>query len=395
MLINPFEFDRLICPIKYDDFIEKYWEKKPLILNKRKSQGYCDLINLQDVNSLLFSTEQKPIKSSPRVLVSKRTKNAHPIEPQINNETGLLNKDKLLDEYKDGSTIVLYNQEDLFKPLATLCREMEQTLGHPTRSVIFLTPPNADGFKAHYDKFNTFVLQIEGKKLWKIYEDAIPFPIISNPTPFLGKSPSPYREIELKPGDFLYLPRGHVHETSTTNAHSLHVTLAIDVFTWADLLHEMMKNEPELRRALPIKAMLSKNAQNIDLSCIKTIEKVLSDSNALDHAFRKIYSKYVKVKKTTYTRDFNARSFLKEITSETILRKREEIFYSLVTEYDRTTLYFGNEEITGPSNIEPSLQYILDNDLFSVKCMPNTMTESSNMVLVNTLLKEDFLVIAD
>ena len=61
-------------------------------------------------------------------------------------------------------------------------------------------------------------------------------------------------EIDLNPGDLLYLPRGFVHTTSTPDGFSLHVTLGMTVYTWVELLAEFAqsgKSDPGCRRALP------------------------------------------------------------------------------------------------------------------------------------------------
>lgn len=34
----------------------------------------------------------------------------------------------------------------------------------------YLTPPNSQGFAPHYDDIEAFVLQIEGRKRWKLYK---------------------------------------------------------------------------------------------------------------------------------------------------------------------------------------------------------------------------------
>lgn len=34
----------------------------------------------------------------------------------------------------------------------------------------YLTPPNSQGFAPHYDDIEAFVLQIEGRKKWKLYK---------------------------------------------------------------------------------------------------------------------------------------------------------------------------------------------------------------------------------
>jgi len=33
----------------------------------------------------------------------------------------------------------------------------------------YLTPPGSQGFAPHYDDIEAFVLQLEGKKRWKLY----------------------------------------------------------------------------------------------------------------------------------------------------------------------------------------------------------------------------------
>jgi ribosomal protein L16 Arg81 hydroxylase len=60
-------------------------------------------------------------------------------------------------------------------------------------------------------------------------------------------------EVELAPGDLLYLPRGFVHSTATARESSLHITLGVTVFTWVELLAEWFQTSkayPRYRRAL-------------------------------------------------------------------------------------------------------------------------------------------------
>ena len=66
--------------------------------------------------------------------------------------------------------------------------------------------------------------------------------------------PPPRMEVDLAPGDLLYLPRGYVHSASTSGEHSVHVTIGVTVFTWVELLNEALqacKAIPAFREALP------------------------------------------------------------------------------------------------------------------------------------------------
>ena len=100
----------------------------------------------------------------------------------------------------------------------------------------YLTPANSQGFAPHYDDIEAFILQLEGRKHWKIYqprsgEEVLPrfssgrtrkqsididlevllYPLfIGNFTEDdIGK---PFLEVVLEPGDLLYFPRGFIHQ---------------------------------------------------------------------------------------------------------------------------------------------------------------------------------------
>ncbi|HEX4025017.1 MAG TPA: cupin domain-containing protein [Steroidobacteraceae bacterium] len=65
---------------------------------------------------------------------------------------------------------------------------------------------------------------------------------------------APLLELELAAGDLLYLPRGYVHTTTTAERFSAHVTIGVTVYTWVELLSELIQGSiehPEFRAALP------------------------------------------------------------------------------------------------------------------------------------------------
>ena len=66
--------------------------------------------------------------------------------------------------------------------------------------------------------------------------------------------PAPLLEADLFPGDLLYLPRGYVHTTRTSESFSTHLTIGITVYTWIELAAEFLqacKTMPAFRKALP------------------------------------------------------------------------------------------------------------------------------------------------
>lgn len=130
---------------------------------------------------------------------------------------------------------------------------------------VYLTPPGTQGFAPHYDDIEAFVVQLEGKKVWKVYPPmnaAQTLPRFSSGNFKRAEITSPpLITVELEPGDLLYFPRGYVHEAhATEGAHSLHITLSTcQRNTWGDLLEKMIpqalqtaiESDIELRESLP------------------------------------------------------------------------------------------------------------------------------------------------
>lgn len=391
MQIHSFHFDDFLAPLHAKEFSEQFWEKKPLLIS-RKGKGYKGLMNLQDFNSLLFSQTTRTKRDVPWVRFINNKKQID-IETLVDAHTGILKKNKVQAAYQEGATIYLVRQEERFQPFHQLCQVFEEALGHPCGTNTFLTPPHSQGFTAHFDRYEAFIIQLEGSKHWKIWDLAEPFPLAGNDTPYHGYLPDPLYEVDLQPGDFLYLPRGFVHEASTTDQFSLHVSVAIDVFTWLDVVMELAKALPDLRRALPMQYLMQPRFEKQNNEYIQSLIPLLQQPEQLRLALKKVKSKFAKIKQTSSIVDPFIPSTPCEITPATYLKKKEGILSCLLTEGEITTLYFGEDEIAGPAFLEHSLQYILDTPSFSIMTMPDDLTVSGKKVLITNLIKAGFLVL--
>lgn len=106
----------------------------------------------------------------------------------------------------------------------------------------------AQGFAPHFDDVDVYVLQVEGRKRWRVYA---PLPGHALPRyssrDFVDAEVGPcVLEAVLQPGDLLYLPRGTIHQAaSLPEAPSLHLTLSADHRrAWADLLEATLQVLP-------------------------------------------------------------------------------------------------------------------------------------------------------
>jgi hypothetical protein len=249
-------FAGLLAPIELDSFFEQSWEKEPLRI-ERPEDTYENLLTYNDVEAVLASGGLR----YPAIQLAKGG-GFYPPEAFTRSLraggdvfTGIPKLDRILDEYQAGATISLPGFHRAWKPLGALAGAIEEEFDHPVHTNVYVTPGNAAGFTPHYDTHEVFVLQVAGRKYWRVEQPPLDLPHRSQPfnsQTYLGSAP--VLEADLSPGDLLYLPRDFVHSTRTLDGFSVHVTLGVTVYTWVELLTEwaqLSRHNPKLRRALP------------------------------------------------------------------------------------------------------------------------------------------------
>lgn len=129
----------------------------------------------------------------------------------------------------------------------------------------YLTPPDSQGFAPHYDDIEAFILQIEGKKRWRLYKpttDREYLPRYSSKNFDPSEIGEPILDTVINAGDLLYFPRGTIHQGETIDGtHSLHVTLSVyQKNSWCDFLEKLIPealktavdSDSSFREGLPI-----------------------------------------------------------------------------------------------------------------------------------------------
>ncbi|KAL9183101.1 hypothetical protein ACHAXT_004888 [Thalassiosira profunda] len=174
--------------------------------------------------------------------------------------------------YLDGCSVVINHADFHHASLARMCDELQQTFPHVYCNT-YLTPPASSAVKAHADDRDVLVMQLIGKKRWRVYKRVpVPFPFDQEQVGKYGNVVDASvlegglcfgdKEVTLHPGDVLYMPRGFVHEATTNELSrhepSFHATFAIATHDWcasavvAETIQNMLQSEPKYRVALPV-----------------------------------------------------------------------------------------------------------------------------------------------
>lgn len=252
-------FADLLAPIELEEFFDAYWEREPLHVQRSDERFYSALLTAADVEAAISSGGLR----HPAIQLA-RSGGFYPPEAFTRTVrsggdlfTGVPDLERIRAEYLAGATISLPGFHRAWRPLAELAATAEAEISHPVHANVYVTPAGASGFAPHYDTHEVFVLQIAGSKRWRIERSSLSLPHRAqpfDPSAYAASDPVLELELELAAGDLLYLPRGYIHSTSTTGAASVHVTLGVTVYTWADLLAEWAQlavRAPALREALP------------------------------------------------------------------------------------------------------------------------------------------------
>jgi hypothetical protein len=196
---------------------------------------------------------------SPRIAMADESRNgsAGVPEHEFTLPDGRVDLPALLMRFDAGASLVVSQFHETHPPLADFCRGLERFFLHGVQSNIYLTPPAAQGFRTHFDTHDVLVLQVEGRKRWRVWDgERLERP--TRRTPWPGNMPpvgEPH-EFILSPGEALYIPRGVMHDAATLpGERSLHITLGLLEASWAQVLRglidELELEQSALRESVP------------------------------------------------------------------------------------------------------------------------------------------------
>ncbi len=249
-------------------FAESHWSRQPLY-SPAASTGadFTDLLDESAVDELLSRRGLR----TPFIRMANQGKVIPPSSYTRSGGAGAsiadqVADDKVLGLIADGATLVLQALHRNWPPLVDFGSVLASELGHPVQINAYVTPSQNQGFAAHYDTHDVFVLQVAGTKRWLVHP-----PVLVDPLP--GQvweqrraeveqqaAGTPLLDVVLQPGDALYLPRGFLHSAVAQGETSIHLTVGIHPVTRYALLKQLLAEaiaDEELRASLPMALDLS------------------------------------------------------------------------------------------------------------------------------------------
>ena len=204
--------ESMIAPVSLDEFFARYWEKEPLFIRRSDPNFYDGLLTLGDLQDAISNGGLR----YPAIQLSRDGGFLPPeafcadIRAGGVVFEGVPELGRVRAEYQSGATLSLPGFHRAWGPLARLVRAVEAYLDHGVHTNIYMTPGAVAGFGPHYDTHDVFILQISGAKHWRVHAPTLELPHVSQPFhPRMFNNSAPLLELDMEPGDLLYLPRGY------------------------------------------------------------------------------------------------------------------------------------------------------------------------------------------
>ncbi|WP_259781808.1 cupin domain-containing protein [Aestuariispira ectoiniformans] len=255
-------FADIIAPISEEEFFASYYDKKPLYI-PGQLEKFGHIMNWDALNRILNMSAYWSTATLQLVKDRERIPAAAYCETALGStgqSTMRPNAKKVTDHLHAGASLVLNDIDTLTPEVAAVADALEKTLNGKAQSNLYCSWKQRQAFFSHFDTHDVYALHFEGEKTWRIYENRMPHPI--RHSRFTSTGPDFDREnrgevmmeITMKPGDFLYLPRGWYHDALASSSGTVHIAFGVTQVIGLDFVQAMtdvVVNDELFRKNFP------------------------------------------------------------------------------------------------------------------------------------------------
>ncbi|MCM3904248.1 MAG: cupin domain-containing protein [Pyrinomonadaceae bacterium] len=408
MSLSPFHLESLLAPVTLNEFFSDYWEEAPLVVSHDEPGRYRALLEISDIDFILSSAFTAD-KTAVEALGASEDKKSL-------KEVSATQVSELYDAYHRGSTVRVNRVHHNWKPIGELCRSLEQSFKFPVRANLYCTPASASTSPRHYDTHDVLVLQISGRKSWRIFKPLVPLPLETvPPLPFEERTSmlkyarggprkaranidddecgEPLKELTLTTGDLLYIPRGFLHEAWTTDEPSTHITVGLHVVRWLDLLSvalaQVSNRDVRFRQALPT----GLDARDDLKELFSSLADVFAQQANLRDATEELASSFVQSRQAVGDGTL-AGSSAADIDGNTLLEHRPGLLFRFAQNGGAVGIVSAHSALWMPPGFDEALRFIAKTREFRAGDIPGAITNNSKLSLARRLIQDGFMRIA-
>lgn len=402
MPVRGLSFEDLIAPITSQEFLDEYWEKNFLHLERGRDGYFDDLFSMGDIDRWLATTRSghaESIVMTPPVGADGARGPARTHSPRE------VPTEEILEAFVKGHSVVLNRLEDSWAALSPLVKMFGAVFCADVGINAYLTPKGSQTFPIHIDNHDVFVLQIHGEKVWRL-KALTELPImrlsyakdLSYPPGWGGggdfEGPV-IAEPHLRPGDVLYVPRGMPHCAVTQDKTSFHLTVSVTTLYWVDFLkmaaEQVALHAPLLRKSLSPGFATDPEAREAMSQEFGEVLKTFTESVSFTESFGAVQNNRFRSQGFPADGHFAQVTDLQSLSVDTEVERREHVLCRVETSTDgRSTIVFGSRTVSGPPHLRRAMELIRDQPEFRIGDLPG-LDDQSRVVLTRRLIREGLL----
>jgi hypothetical protein len=255
-----------LAPIGVDEFRQMYLDKQWTIIPGPAGR-FEPLLSWAQLNAALSGLRMPA--GSPRLRLVKDATEVPATEYLHTNpswgssiRTGAFER-----QLSDGATLVLNQVDELFNQVRELTEDAEQVFGRHVWANLYSGWRLQKGFDLHWDDHDTLILQVYGRKQWRIYAPTCDAPVKEYAGSRVKPKEPPLWDGVLEAGSLLYMPRGWWHVAVPMDEPTLHITLGLRAQT-GDLLVRWLgtrlSESPVFRKNIPFEGGRPEQTRYLD-----------------------------------------------------------------------------------------------------------------------------------
>jgi ribosomal protein L16 Arg81 hydroxylase len=375
--------------VSSEEFFERYWEKDCLHVSGRGRRSFTALFSLEDLDRLIG-----------RLPRDMKVKVADAREGRTSTATldaGTAGLGSIYESFCEGRTVIVDGVHRYWEPVTRLCRDLQEETGMETQANLYVTPRGGSGFGCHWDGHDVLVLQLDGKKRWRVHAGAAILPRPSSGGDAYQGDSAGGREITLEAGDVLYVPRGTPHQASALDEPSTHLTVGLMAVTWEDLLMAAVRQAGArnacLRKSLPMDWTSGSETVRARAAGFRGILDGLLADSAVDDALGLLGAEWVESAPCLPDGHFRQLESSADLRLDSTVHRKSGAFLRIVREGDEVKLVFPGGSVAGPAKLHWAFTYMSGVDTFQVKDIPGWYIDDERLLLVRLLVRKGFLSI--
>lgn len=248
-------FAELLRPYEVDDFLSNHHLHAPLLIEGEQTK-FSNLFAWQSLNELL-SLQRLDLSRVRLEMPGASARDLEFAERAFNlrgEPISRIDSERLYEQLRQGFTLVVDTVDEVNAAVRSLAEDMSSIFSARAAVNLYAAFGKTPGFNPHWDSRDVFAVQVEGRKLWRIWRPTRANPLYRDMHDPEAVPHELYWEGIVDKGSVLYVPRGWWHEVTGLDEPTLHLTVGTSPVTGIEYLQwlvDQLRDDGLMRAELP------------------------------------------------------------------------------------------------------------------------------------------------